>query len=483
MPNDTTTMRTAPLGETGLKGIASGMLFEEFLPALRGAPGARKYKEMADNDPVIGGFLYATSMLLRAVEWRITPADESPAAQEAAEFVEGVLFDDMATSFPDVIEEALSMLVYGFAPLEIVYKLRRGPLVNEAPTRLWNGMPAPAPSSRFADGKLGIHKLSLRAPETILRWYFDEHGELVGLEQQREAKTPVSIPRWKFLLFRTVAFKNNPEGRSILRSAYVSVERKKVLEIAEGRLALRSAGIVVMRVPEELLDPSADDETKAVGASYKAMADSLARDRQGAVVLPSKHGEDGKPLYDVQYLTADGRRPSDVGGMIDRLDKRIAASVLADFLMLGASGGGSLALSKDKTEMFTLALYGYLSSIAAEFNRHLLPQLWALNGFDEAVMPALTYGEVERENLDEMGRYLTSLASAGLVLFPNKPLADALMAKAGLPELPEDLDAGLDAAEDEDDLDAGLLQDDDEAEGDDDEATPPADDEDEAEDA
>ena len=41
----------------------SGMIFEEFLPELRGRRGIEVYKEMENNDDVVGAILFAMEML------------------------------------------------------------------------------------------------------------------------------------------------------------------------------------------------------------------------------------------------------------------------------------------------------------------------------------------------------------------------------------------------------------------------------------
>jgi hypothetical protein len=54
------------LGSTGLKRSA-GYISEEFLPALRGRKAVQVYREMADNDPVVGALLFAVDRLLRQI--------------------------------------------------------------------------------------------------------------------------------------------------------------------------------------------------------------------------------------------------------------------------------------------------------------------------------------------------------------------------------------------------------------------------------
>ena len=56
------------LGTTGLR-RSGGFITEEFLNALRGRRGLLVYREMADNDPVIGSILYSIEKVILRLEW------------------------------------------------------------------------------------------------------------------------------------------------------------------------------------------------------------------------------------------------------------------------------------------------------------------------------------------------------------------------------------------------------------------------------
>lgn len=409
------------VGGSGLS--RTGWISEDFLPQLRGLNGVKIYREMLDNDAVIGAFMMAIKLLLRTVEWRVDPVDpDSAEAKEAAEFVNGVLFEDMSHPFSDLISEIVSFLGYGWDLHEIVWKIRGGPDAADSTRR-----------SKFDDGLVGIRKIAHRSQDTIIRWYFDDDYGLAGVQQMLPDTGFANIPIEKLLLFRTETTKANPEGRSILRNAYVSYVRKNTIESAEGRAALRAAGVVQFRIPAEYMDPSASDDQKAVYSQYQALAASLAQDRQGAVILPSNNDEQGKPLFELSYVTTQDRRPADMTNIIERIDKRIAASVLADFILLGQQAVGSFALSSDKTELFGHSLKAYLEIIRDVFQKILLPRLWKMNSFDPELMPKLVPGSVQPTSLPELGTYISALAAAGAPLFPNDKLSEHLMDVADLP--------------------------------------------------
>jgi hypothetical protein len=206
------------IGGTGLK-EASGFIFEEYLPVLRGLQGIRTYQEMSQNDAVIGAVLSAISLMIRAVDWKVTAADDTPAAQAEAEYVDS-LFTDMDHTFEDFLAEALSMLPFGWAYHEIVFKIRGGPYETDPRLR-----------SKYDDGRIGIRKLPIRSQDSLLRWEFGPNNDLLGMHQLLPTGgSVIFIPIQKALHFRTTSRKDSPEGVSMLRNAYRSWYFKKTID-------------------------------------------------------------------------------------------------------------------------------------------------------------------------------------------------------------------------------------------------------------
>lgn len=63
------------IGATGLVQYG-GIVYDELLLKLQGERGRRVYREMADNDPVIGAILFAIDMLMRQVSWKVEVDEE-----------------------------------------------------------------------------------------------------------------------------------------------------------------------------------------------------------------------------------------------------------------------------------------------------------------------------------------------------------------------------------------------------------------------
>ena len=224
-------------GATGLR-RSNGYVYEEFLPQLQGYRAIQTYREMRDNDPVIGAILFAIDKLVRQVSWRVQSASSSNEDLIAAKFLESCI-QDMSTSWEDLISEILSMLTYGFSYHEIVYKKRLGPDTNSSETR-----------SKYSDGLIGWRKIPIRAQDTRQYWEFDDAGGVTAMVQSSPPDfTLKTIPIGKALLFRTTSDKNNPEGRSILRNAYRPWYFKRRIEEIEAIGVERDlAGFPVMYV-------------------------------------------------------------------------------------------------------------------------------------------------------------------------------------------------------------------------------------------
>ncbi len=417
---------TKEIGRTGLP-YSLGHIREEFLLDLQGEKGVRIYREMRDNDPIVGAVFFAIEMLIRGVTWRVDKGGDSQEDEKAANLVETSMAD-MSMSFSDVLTEALSMLAFGWSYHEIVYKYRRGD--SQDPTQ----------KSKFNDGLLGWRKLPIRAQESFWQWLFDEEdGSLRGLEQRPAPKFQVlSVPIEKALLFRTRVDKGNPEGRSILRNAYRPWYFKRRIEEIEGVGIERDlAGLPVLTPPQDvdLWNPSYPNATLYRNAAEK-MVRSVRRDENEGVVKPFG--------WTLELLTTGGRRNFDTSAIIERYDRRIAMVVMADFILLGHEKVGSFSLASSKTGMFTMAIRGWLMAIRDVFNTYAIPRLMAANGWRLESPPQLAFNDIETPDLAELGAYLEKLFQIGFPLFPNEALESYLMQAAKLPERSEDEQDELD---------------------------------------
>jgi len=425
-----------PTEELGVSGLRwdRGVPADQALRMLKGDKAVKTWKEMSRYDAVVRQSLLAYQMLVGRIEWWVEAGEPgNPKSEEAAEFVDGAR-DDMSHSWGSMVGEIMTYLPYGWSFMELVYKRRRGP----NPT-------SPGEGSHFKDGRWGWRKIVGRAQDSRARWVRDPEGGIGGMVQRNPAnRALVTIPIQKALLFRTTAEAQNPEGRSMLEGAFLDWYFKKGMrEIEAIGVERDAAGYPIAFVPPGLLAANKTAADRALFQSIQEMIVNMRRDEQEGMVFPLVYDENGNLMYDFKLLSTGGARQFDIDKIIQRFDTRIAGTLMSDFIMLGHGESGSWALSKDKTELFEVALEGVADNIGETFNRHAVPRLLALNGMEGTVEPpVLKHGPVERVDPEVLVKAILGLSQAGFVMAPDADLENAVRGQLHLPDKPEDEDEG-----------------------------------------
>ena len=392
--------------EVGRSGISrfGGLIYEEFLPILRGKSGVRIYSEMRKNDAVIGACVQAYEQTIRNVEWHVRASEETNEAQAAATFLSESMHD-MTHTWDDTITDILSFLTYGWAWMEVVMKVRRGESRN------------PRLNSKYNDGAVAWRKIALRKQSSFFRWDFDENGDVEAYVQQPAPDFKVrTVPISRSLLFRTRVSAGNPEGESILRNAYRAWYIKKNMEELEA-IGVERDLIGLPRIePPENFDIKAKENKRIVQAIHSLLY-NLRRDEQDGIFLP--------PGWKIDLLgvgAGGARRQFDLDKIINRWDKRVSVAMLAHAIMLGMDRVGSFALSKSQiSDFFLISVQGYLNGIAEVFNRFGIPRLFSLNPKFQALtandkLPQIVPGHVTAPSLEEIGKYISDVTKSGYLI-------------------------------------------------------------------
>lgn len=408
------------IGATGLKQSA-GFISEEFLPELKGRRGAQFYREMADNSPIIGALVLGYQQVASHLPWQIDEPEDATARDKAAtEFIREC-FEDANAAWQSTLMQILSMIQYGWAMHEVVYKRRK-------------------------DGRIGWAKFPTRSQDTLVRWEFGPHGEIMGMIQADPVTgRQIAIPMSKALLFRTSEQKNNPEGRSMLRPAVVPYQYVRRIQEYEAIGVERDlAGLPVAWVPNEWLT-SEDDKVKAALNQMISMVRDVRRNEREGLVLPMIYEEDltgsmtHNKLLDFELLSSAGGKQFDTDKIITRYNQQIAMSLLGDFVTMGHDGVGSYALGAVKMDLWVMVVDSLCKAVADEFNRNAISKLLELNGMEVDNPPILTYGQVENIDLTALNTYVTGLANAGL-LTPDAGTEAWLREQGGMPPLDIDVE-------------------------------------------
>lgn len=416
------------IGATGLK-RSSGWIDEEFLPQLRGRKAVQVYREMSQNDPMIGALLFAVDQLVRNIEWTVKPAGKSKEQEEQAKFVEECMHD-MEHPWSEFVSDCVSFLPYGWSYHETVYKRRGG---------RWS--PDPRQRSEHTDGLVGWRKMPIRSQDSLFRWVFDTNGEVQAMIQMAPPRyQAVTLPMSRGLMFHWRRSKGNPEGRSILRNAYRPWYYKKRLEEFESIGVERDlAGLPLVKVPVEYIRAKPGTEQAKMVESLKKMVRSVRRNEQEGLVFPIAYDQDTKqPLFSFELLGSGGGRAFSTDGIIRRYEERILMTVLADFILVGHQQTGSYSMHVDKTSIFRTALNSIGQTICDTFNRFAIPRLFAINGWKGEELPELVASDVDVPDLAQLSQFMTAMQSTGVTWFPDGEMEKFVRKVARLPELDEE---------------------------------------------
>lgn len=345
-------------GTTGLT-VFSGQVQEEFLRELRGREGAKRWDEMRKNSPIIGAMLYYHEMSVRKCSWNFTNRAAPKASDERVDFL-NYARQNMTQSWNDFISESLSCLAFGFSIFWTNYK-------------------------RDKNNALVWDTFSPRAQNTVYQWLMNyegqqaydpnkRNGEILGFIQQ----APPTYKMYTLLMerlihFRTRVERNNPEGISLLRNAWVPYYYCKNLQSVEAIGYERDLnGMLVIHMPAGANmnedDPNSDfSKASEVGRNVR-------NDEQGSLLEPEG--------WEFKLLSAAGKGFADIGRTIERYESRMLMAMLSQFIMLGQNGVGSLALSKDTTSIATMIVDATADIIAETFTQQEIPRILRLNGYD-----------------------------------------------------------------------------------------------------
>lgn len=361
--------RSGRMQEIGHSGLDewSGIIRQDFLRELNGREGYKRYNEMRLNSPVIGALLAAIQYSFKAVSFDFSSEDgpEDP----RLEFLNDAL-KKMSHSWDDHITEAMTVLPFGFAPFTVNYK-------REA-------------------GRIYWRKLKLLGQDTINNWIFDEGGGLRGLQQYQHL-WPDPIPIERMLLYRINVERNNPEGRSILRTSWIPYYYAKNLMQIEAIGEERGlAGLPVIKLPDGAdTSESGTDMTKA-----KEIVRNIRQDEQAGLVLP--HG------WEIELLSSGVNRAFQTDVIIKRYESRMLMGALAQFLLLGQDRVGALATFEGGVDFFTLSINAMADMLADTWTRHIIPRLLRLNGIPTEGI-SLTHTDAAQTDVVSVGEFLAKI--------------------------------------------------------------------------
>lgn len=429
-----------------VSGLGAGFdFFTNFLPELSGPALLRDMYVMAETDETVGAMLYGINTTMRQIEWSYVPqvdgkdAPEDLEAQKWADLATQMI-KDMDHPFDDHVEDMLTMIWAGFAPVEMVFKVRDG--VN----------------SRFSDGYYGIGALNLIDQTTVWDILYEQQkpvalkqmAVLTGMGQSGAITGDGSIPLSKVLLYRTTSRYNNPRGRPMLKNAWRVWRLKKKIQDSEALGIERElVGLPIFEMPlEEILaqfevDAAGEltEDAKRAAAMVRAAqaaTQDMRLNKTGGLVIPSDtwgeefQGGSAIKRYNFRIVTTGGSRTIDSRTVARDYDHAIARVAMMQFLTLGQRSGGSYGLSEDQSSMAISSITALADKVTAEWNTKAIPMTWVVNIFPDKYRPRLKHSDINKNTIIQLGQFLAGVGKSADFWGNDPKMRRSLAAAANL---------------------------------------------------
>lgn len=384
---------------------------QEYNVDLQGLNGLRIYDKMRRNDGTVRGTLRLVKTPVLAANWFVKPAGDSAVDKNKAEFIRRNLTKWQSMTWSSFLTECLLMLDFGYYMFEKVFA--RGEDVTSDP---------------LAKGKIVWKKFGPRHPMDVKEWLFDTNGGLKTLvmynqegvssisngivNQQGPTFNEVPIPIDKLLVFSFDREGGNPEGISVLRSAYKHWYYKDNLyKIDAIQKERHGIGVPIIKLPVGF-DRTDRDLADQIGRN-------LRTNERAHVVLP--------PNWDIVFAKLEGQKV-DALESARHHDEQIHANVLAPFL-------DTASTTKEEDQAMFLKGTRFIADVVLDtINKYAIPQLidynWSRVGSGYPELVARRIGE--QSDWRTMSFAVRNYVGAGIIR-PDDKLEEAIRDDMGLP--------------------------------------------------
>ena len=202
-------------------------------------------------------------------------------------------------------------------------------------------------------------------------------------------------------------------------------------------------GLKVLKIPPRYLSEDASPEEKQTREVFEKILATLHIGEQSGIMIPMAYDENSKPLFDFEVKSVLGQSAHNVNEVITRYKKEIVVGLMAPHLTLGQDGSGSFALADALNAVSNVVIEARLKEIKDQLNHDLIPQLFAINGWDTTVTPYFDYIEDRDSSLDDISKYIQRIAAVGGIKF-DAAATNWVHERVGLPRAYEDTDMDMD---------------------------------------
>lgn len=400
---------------------------------LNGTERYRLFSNILANTSIVAASVRYFLGLLTSSKWSFEAAQETGndgEAERLADLTDEIL-SGMTTPWHRVVRRAAMFRFYGHSIQEWTAEIRE-------------------------DGAFGFRDIEPRPQKTIEQWDVDESGTLLGVVQiSPQSGRSIYLPRAKVVYVVDDTLDDSPVGLGLFRHIVESSERLKRIEQLEvwgheGDLR----GVPVGRAPlaelqQQVRDGDLTEEERIRAVQpMRAFLSNYIKTPNTSLLLDSATyqttDEAQRPSnalhWDVDLMQNSGTGLDAAARTIDRISREIARVFGTENLFAGDKGG-SLAMSKDKSDQFALLVDGTLLELRETFRCEIVERLFELNGWDKKLMPQVRTESVRKRSFEEISSAVRDIAEAGAPIMPGDAAVEELFEMAGLspPKVAKDL--------------------------------------------
>lgn len=307
---------------------------------------------------------------------------------------------------PDIMNNIVAMIKYGFAPYEIVWSA--------------DGLP---------------HKVLYREASTVNKWLLDQNeSELIGVQFTTGSGRSYiletnggNMDAERFLLFNVHAQGLNFEGMSPIRVA-MGYHQLQQLVLNTFAITAERYGVPIVQIMKNISDTSSE-ESYSSGSSLSAL-EALAADLNDirSSIPPVVVVSDG---YKIEFATPQGQMP-DPTPMLNFLDNRIATCFSNEGSTLASSGKGSYAMAKVEESRFKRSAPIYAMGTANGLTRLLHLSLQFQGAPTDVEWPTFSTRFADHTDTSRWLTDVTNIYNSGLIE-SHPELAKHISGALGLP--------------------------------------------------
>ena len=257
----------------------------------------------------------------------------------------------------------------------------------------------------------------------------------------------IEIPANKLVVVSNTPSEAQPFGVSVFDSIYEAWRSKSLIQDATVTGVFKDfSGTPVLYIPSDLQEEARSNpggwEARYLQDLQVDMANMHVGD-QSYITLPSDpYGDSGSGHreFDIKFLGVEGRGKNfDTVALIEQYKKAIY-NVFGAANLLAGDQGGSYNLIEGQNSIHAHFVERDVAVIEDTFwNKNVIPMLLRLNNFDLTPdeMPKLRAGEVDPVSIDEFGKFIQRVGTAGYL--PKTPsVVNTILATGGFAERMDD---------------------------------------------